>query len=587
MEEEKSIARAFLLEYETAGEADYPEEFLQKYEPLECLASNRMGETLLVRDHDNTPYIVKCYSNKHVPVRTSEGELLKNLHHGGLPAFVEEIRGGDVVCVVRQYVRGIPLDKLGGRLTQAQAVSVALQLCDVLHYLHMQSPPIIHRDVKPQNVVISEDGQATLIDFGISRVYDKNARSDTVCFGTQEFAPPEQYGFAQTDCRADIFSLGVLLGWMLTGKTSEFDVRDRRLKRIVEKCTAFAPKDRYSGAAALKRALQNADRHIQRRALHAVAAVLLALGLLGGGFALGRYMDVQPAALIAPARSAVGDPVLEAAVRYQLGVSDGEEIEHGALALVEDLYVYGDQFADSWDGMNRLRADVISGAVTPGIRSVGSLEDLKEMPNLTGFCLGSADVSDLSALAAVKGLRILELFDCPAEDFSAVAELRELEHLTLQDCRNMTRLPDLENCTLLRELVLTSNPNVTDYSVLSRLAPLEYLHLSAIDPELFLPHLNGGTVRQLKVGWWPIDSLADFAGIDGLEELIVEYMDFDSLEGGGKLDSLTRLTLLLDEPTDLSPLLKIPNLRVLTLSANLEGSVEAALAGAPFEIRYE
>jgi serine/threonine protein kinase len=130
--------------------------------------------------------------------------------------------------VVRQYVRGVPLNRLRERLTRDQAVAVAIQLCGVLRYLHEQTPPVIHRDIKPQNIILSDDGLATLIDFGISRYYDKNARSDTVCFGTQEFAPPEQYGFSQTDCRADIFSLGVLLGWMLTGQTSDFVIPDKR-----------------------------------------------------------------------------------------------------------------------------------------------------------------------------------------------------------------------------------------------------------------------------------------------------------------------------------------------------------------------
>lgn len=588
MEREKSVARAFLLEYEHTAEADYPEEFLQKYEPLECLASNRMGETLLVKGHDNVPYIVKCYTDASLLSKTSEGELLKNLHHGGLPSFVEEIRSESVICVVRQYVRGIPLSKLGSRLTREQAVSVALQLCDVLRYLHEQKPPVIHRDIKPQNIIISEDGQATLIDFGISRVYDKNAHTDTVCFGTQEFAPPEQYGFAQTDCRADIFSLGVLLGWMLTGRTSGFDkIEDRRLRHIVRKCTSFAPKDRYAGVAAVKRALRNADGHVQKRALITCTAAVLALGVLGGGFALGRYTDFQPAALLG-ARSAVSDSVLEKAVRLQLGISDGEPLVCGELAQVRGLYIYGDQYAEDWDDMNRLRSEIYAGTAVPGGQTVTSLEDLKNMPNLTEFCLGDADVYDLSVLGDLPNIRVMELFECAAEDYSAISGLTKLQHLSLQDCPNMRELPALDNCTSLRELVITGDTNVTDYSMLARLGALEYLHLQGTDLDLFLPYLEGKTVRQLKVGWSPAETLADFSGIGGLEELVADHIDFRSLEGGGQLASLEWLTLLSDdEEEDLSPLLKIPNLRQLTLSTNLKASAETALADAPFDIEYQ
>lgn len=588
MEREKSIARAFLLEYNLAGEADYPEEFLQKYEPLECLSSNRMGETLLVKDRDNTPYIVKCYTDASMISKTSEGELLKNLHHGGLPSFVEEIRSESVVCVVRQYVRGIPLSKLGSRLSQEQAVSVALQICDVLTYLHTQSPPVIHRDIKPQNIIVSEDGQATLIDFGISRVYDKNAHTDTVCFGTQAFSPPEQYGFAQTDCRADIFSLGVLLGWMLTGKTDNFDIENRRLRHIVSRCTAFAPKDRYTSVAAVKRALRNADGHAQKRALYAGLTAALVLGALFGGFALGRNTDFQPAAVVGLARSAVSDPVLEQAVRAQLGVPDDEALLRDELTQVRGLYIFGDQFAADWDGMNTLRTEIYAGTLVPGDQTVDSLDDLKNMPNLTELCLGGADVYDLSALEELPDIRVLELFDCTAEDYSAISGLTKLEHLSLQDCENLRELPALGNCTSLSELVITNDSNVKDYSALAQLGALEYLHLQGVAPDLFLPYLEGKTVRQLKIGWYSAGTLADFAGVDGLEELIADHTDFLSLEGGGQLKSLEWLTFLTDEPeTDLSPLLQIPNLRRLTLSANLQDAAEAALSEAPFDIEYQ
>ena len=159
-------------------------------------------------------------------------------------------------------------------------------------------PPVIHRDIKPQNIILSDDGLATLIDFGISRYYDKNARSDTVCFGTQEFAPPEQYGFSQTDCRADIFSLGVLLGWMLTGRTSDFVIPDRRLARIVKKCTAFSPKDRYSSVAAVRRALVNADGHLEKAAARTAAACRIFAGASCGRLRTWAVYGSAPAAVL-------------------------------------------------------------------------------------------------------------------------------------------------------------------------------------------------------------------------------------------------------------------------------------------------
>jgi serine/threonine protein kinase len=233
----------------------YPEAFLAKYEIMECLAQNQMGETLLVKDRFNTDYIAKCYTDTSLLSQAPENELLKKLHHSGLPEFVEEFQTEKMLCVVRKYAKGIPLSQLEKPLAEPELLQIGVQLCDILTYLHGQRPPVIHRDIKPQNIVMDESGKITLIDFGISREYDESARADTVFFGTQEFAPPEQYGFSQTDNRADIFSLGVVLAWLLTGRTSlkAFRIRNRRLEHIIRKCTAFAPQNRYRDAKQVRK----------------------------------------------------------------------------------------------------------------------------------------------------------------------------------------------------------------------------------------------------------------------------------------------------------------------------------------------
>ncbi len=590
MELEQSAASEFLLEFEHAEAGYYPKEFLQKYEPVECLANNQMGETLLVKDHENKPYIVKCYPDTSVCSKTSEGELLKSLHHSGLPSFVEEIRTENMICVVRQYVRGIPLNRLRERLTREQAIAVALQICGVLRYLHEQTPPVIHRDIKPQNIILSDDGFATLIDFGISRYYDKNARLDTVCFGTQEFAPPEQYGFSQTDCRADIFSLGVLLGWMLTGRTSDFVIPDKRLARIVKKCTAFSPKDRYTSVSAVRRALLNADGHVEKAAARTATAAVFSLVLLAGGFALGRYTEIRPPLFYQGGSAAISDPILENAVRAELNLTEGEALTSDELASVTELYLYGDQAAANSEDFYRLRNDVFSGAAVIGTDAVNSLESLAKMPNLIQLSLAQTNATDLAPLSSLTKLDTLELFYSPATDFSPIANLPNLRHLVIQDCGYITDLSFLANCKSVRELVLIGDNRVEDYSALAAMGELQYLHLEGVDPDLFLPYLNGKTIHQLKIGWHPLASLAELAGIVELEELVSYGMDFDSLEGGEQLTSLERLILhATDNQTDmdLSPLLKLPKLRTLTLSENLRQAAETELAGASFEIQYE
>jgi tRNA A-37 threonylcarbamoyl transferase component Bud32 len=590
MEMEQSAAREFLLDYEENSAAYYPEEFLQKYEPIECFANNQMGETLLVKDHSNRPYIAKCYTDSSLLSKTTEGELLKSLRHSGLPSFIEEIRGQNMICVVRQYVRGVPLNRLRERLTREQAVALAIQLCGVLRYLHEQTPPVIHRDIKPQNIILGDDGQITLIDFGISRYYDKNAHSDTVCFGTQEFAPPEQYGFSQTDCRADIFSLGVLLGWMLTGQTSDFVIPDKRLAHIVKKCTAFSPKDRYSSVAAVRRALLNADGHVEKAIARTATAAVFSLGLLAGGFALGRYTEVRPPLFYQTGPTVIQDSMLEAAIRTELNLPQGEALTGDELASVTELYVYGDHTAANIDDFNVLRNDVFSGATVIGTDAVGSLTDLTKLPNLVQLSLSETDAIDLSPLAGLTQLQSLELFYSPATDFSPIASLPNLRHLVIQDCDYITDLSFLPSCKNVRELVLIGDGRIEDYSALAGMRELQYLHLEGVDPDLFLPYLSGKIIQQLKIGWHPMTSLAALAQIQELEELICNGIDFDSLSGGEQLTALERLTIkAADGQTDmdLSPLLLLPKLRTLTLSENLRQVAETALANAPFEIKYE
>src|SRR5204862_8344321 len=94
---------------------------------------------------------------------------------------------------------------------------VALDLYDVLAYLHACKPPVIFRDLNPSNVILTKDGRLFLIDFGIARRFKMGQLKDTLPFGSPGYAAPEQYGRAQTTPRADIYSLGAILHQMLTG----------------------------------------------------------------------------------------------------------------------------------------------------------------------------------------------------------------------------------------------------------------------------------------------------------------------------------------------------------------------------------
>ena len=125
-------------------------------------------------------------------------------------------------------------------------------VCCALEALHKRG--IVHRDVKPENVMIEKTGRVVLIDFNASRV-QSDANKDTVIMGTVGYVAPEQLGLSQTDARTDIYSAGVLYNVMLTGQHPSVDMASGKAGRIIRKCTAINPDERYQTAKELGEAL--------------------------------------------------------------------------------------------------------------------------------------------------------------------------------------------------------------------------------------------------------------------------------------------------------------------------------------------
>lgn len=149
-----------------------------------------------------------------------EAQMLAKLSHPNLPAISDYFSEGGKQYLVMEYVDGETLeDKLArtqGFLDEASVVEWALQICDVLGYLHSQQPAVIFRDLKPSNIMVDRTGRVKLIDFGIARIFKPGQSGDTQVMGTPGYAAPEQYGKAQTDPRSDVYSLGVTLHRLLT-----------------------------------------------------------------------------------------------------------------------------------------------------------------------------------------------------------------------------------------------------------------------------------------------------------------------------------------------------------------------------------
>lgn len=177
----------------------------------------------------SSPYLPRIYE-----VAAQDGRLL----------VLEEFIQGDTLYDILQH----------GLFTPGQARRVTLQLCQALSVLH--SFQAVHRDVKPENIILRGD-EAVLIDFDASRIQKQSGSqsSDTVVLGTAGYAAPEQYGLSQTDGRADIYALGVMLNVMLTGEHPSVKPAGGHLGRVIRRCTMTSPDRRYPDILHLAEAL--------------------------------------------------------------------------------------------------------------------------------------------------------------------------------------------------------------------------------------------------------------------------------------------------------------------------------------------
>jgi serine/threonine protein kinase len=156
-----------------------------------------------------------------------ERQFLSSLTHNHLPRIYDHFMDAEHWYLIMEFIDGETLEtylqsmsataSLVRTLSVDEIVDVGLQLCDVLGYLHRQLQPIIFRDLKPSNVMRTALGALYLIDFGIARYFKPGKLKDTIPLGSPGYAAPEQYGKGQTTAQADIYSLGALLYYMLSG----------------------------------------------------------------------------------------------------------------------------------------------------------------------------------------------------------------------------------------------------------------------------------------------------------------------------------------------------------------------------------
>lgn len=287
-----------------------------KYEALSPIGRGGMSRVWLARDLR----LNKLWALKEVRRTEAGGDplaegsllgearLLRDLDHPALPRVVDVLEEPDAIVVVMDYVEGESLDRVlarrGGRLREDEVVSIGLRLCEVLGYLHSRVPPIVYRDMKPANVMLTPTGEVRLVDLGIARTRRADAGPDTLLLGTRGYAAPEQFGrTCQTDARTDVYGLGMTLYQLATGadpSEEPFEVRplgtfdptlSEGLDRVIRRATQTDPARRYQSCENMREDLahhheltaafrgRQARRLRRFRVLSAVAVLLLVVGV--------------------------------------------------------------------------------------------------------------------------------------------------------------------------------------------------------------------------------------------------------------------------------------------------------------------
>jgi len=221
-----------------------------EYDQLRVIKESERGTVILLR-HKQTGqrYVFRRF---HGSPQVYQALLHIDCPH--LPQIIEVAEKDGEVLVLEEFIPGDTLSYVlqGGVLSAMQTRKIGRQLCRALWVLH--GIGVVHRDVKPENIIL-RGKEVVLIDFDASRIQKPAEVEDTQILGTTGYAAPEQYGLSQTDGRADIYSMGVLLNVLRTGYHPSQKLAKWRLGRIIQKCTMVTPDKRYQTIRALMEVL--------------------------------------------------------------------------------------------------------------------------------------------------------------------------------------------------------------------------------------------------------------------------------------------------------------------------------------------
>ena len=495
-------------------------------------------------------------------------------------------------------------------LSTEEAIALMRSVCREVAKLHRQDPPLVHRDLKPSNILRCPDGSCRIIDFESLREFKEGEEHDTVYMGTRETAAPEQFGYRQTTVQTDIYTLGVLFLYLLTGgysvNTPGWNGLPREVRHCINKCLSFDPEGRYGSVAELDRDLACIGRlglRFRTILFRAAAGILGVLALF-----LGTLGILKAAGILGNKPVRFANAQIEEAVRKANPEFSGRDIYPEDLSRVTVVVLCGDRTFASWEQHKEFHddnwafcdqelapmesADLSDLAMFPNLNTLvlcnqglETLPDLSVYPklkqvnffhnsltDLSGFTgtehldivdLTKNQVSDLMPLQGNLRLRCLRLRGNNVPDMSPLAELN-LQILDLLDnpVEDLSFLDNMPNLTTLR-LSGVSSEDVGRIAALKKLDELEIFNyrMENLEPLSELREMNWLSITQ-SPGLTSLEGIQKMRHLEGLDIQNTGITDISLLRN---CTHLTYLSICLDRIEDYSVLKELPKLRKLSV----------------------
>ena len=265
-----------------------------KYRLTDSLGEGGFGAVYRVRDeHINKEYAMKILPYDHGEILSNEINMLRALEHPGLPSLHDVFTEGNKIFIVMELVEGETLEqyvKARGKLSIKETLYISECLCETVGYLHSRSVPVVHGDLKPQNIIVRE-GRVSLVDLGGAMKMYGNSQ---ICMGTPGYAPPE-LAQGKITTESDVYSMGKVMLYMLMGRrineSGHKSVQKLlrmygvpgKVRKVIHKCLEIQPEHRYAGGKQLKESLTKIKmrkNHFSGMAAGRIATIFRISGIL-------------------------------------------------------------------------------------------------------------------------------------------------------------------------------------------------------------------------------------------------------------------------------------------------------------------